>query len=50
MQSLDLQPIFNEPALFDKNKKILVVADLQYGLESVPPADDLPQPCVAGNG
>jgi len=34
MQSLDLQPIFNEPALFDKNKKILVVADLHIGREA----------------
>jgi len=34
MQSLDFQPIFNEPALFDKNKKILVVADLHIGIET----------------
>ena len=34
MQSLDMQPIFNEAALFEKNKKILVVADLHIGIES----------------
>ena len=34
MQSLDFQPIYNEPALFEKNKKILVVADLHIGIES----------------
>jgi len=34
MQSLDFQPIFNEPAIFEKNKKILVVADLHIGIES----------------
>lgn len=34
MKSLDMQPIFNEPALFDKNKKILVVADLHIGIEA----------------
>jgi len=34
MDLSDIQPILNEPALFIKNKKILVVADLHLGIES----------------
>ena len=34
MDVSQLQPISNEPALFIKNKKILVVADLHIGIES----------------
>lgn len=34
MDLSDLQPITNEPALFIKNKKILIVADLHIGIES----------------
>jgi putative SbcD/Mre11-related phosphoesterase len=34
MDLSDLQPIQNEPALFIKNKKILIVADLHIGIES----------------
>jgi len=34
MDLSDIQPIQNEPALFIKNKKILVVADLHIGIES----------------
>jgi len=34
MDLSDVQPILNEPALFIKNKKILVVADLHIGIES----------------
>ncbi len=34
MDLSDLQPIPNEPALFIKNKKILIVADLHIGIES----------------
>jgi len=34
MDLSDIQPIPNEPALFIKNKKILVVADLHIGIES----------------
>jgi len=34
MKLSDIQPIQNEPALFIKNKKILVVADLHIGIES----------------
>ena len=30
----NIQPIINEPALFIKNKKILVIADLHIGIES----------------
>jgi putative SbcD/Mre11-related phosphoesterase len=35
MQLSELQPIPNEPALFIKNKNILVIADLHIGIESV---------------
>jgi putative SbcD/Mre11-related phosphoesterase len=34
MKLSDIQPITNEPALFIKNKQILVVADLHIGIES----------------
>lgn len=34
MDLFNMQPIPNEPALFIKNKKILVVADLHIGIES----------------
>ena len=34
MDHLDIQPITNEPLLFIKNKKILIVADLHIGIES----------------
>jgi putative SbcD/Mre11-related phosphoesterase len=34
MDISDIQPIPNEPALFIKNKQILVVADLHIGIES----------------
>jgi len=34
MDLSDLQPISNEPALFIKNKKILIVADLHIGIDS----------------
>ncbi len=34
MDLSDLHPISNEPALFIKNKKILIVADLHIGIES----------------
>ena len=34
MESLEVQPIINEPAIFIKNKKILVIADLHIGIES----------------
>ena len=34
MDIQNIQPITNEPALFIKNKKILVVADLHIGIES----------------
>ncbi len=33
MELSDIQPIPNEPALFIKNKKILVIADLHIGIE-----------------
>jgi putative SbcD/Mre11-related phosphoesterase len=34
MDLSDIQPLPNEPALFIKNKKILIVADLHIGIES----------------
>jgi len=34
MESTDIQPVVNEPALLITNKKILVVADLHIGIES----------------
>lgn len=34
MEKIDLQPILNQPALFIKEKKILVLADLHIGIES----------------
>ena len=34
MQTLEIQPIPNEPALFIDGKKILVVADLHIGIEA----------------
>ncbi len=33
MKPTDIQPIPNEPALFIKEKKILIVADLHIGIE-----------------
>ena len=34
MQLSDIQPIPNEPALFIKNKKILVITDFHIGIET----------------
>lgn len=34
MNLSEIQPILNEPAIFIKNKKILVIADLHIGIES----------------
>ena len=34
MDISEIQPILNEPALFIKSKKILVIADLHIGIES----------------
>jgi hypothetical protein len=34
MQSLDIQPILNESAIFIKDKKLLVIADLHIGIET----------------
>ena len=34
MEQSNLQPVLNEPALFIKNKKILVISDLHIGIES----------------
>jgi putative SbcD/Mre11-related phosphoesterase len=34
MDPSDIQPITNEPAIFIKNKQILIVADLHIGIES----------------
>jgi len=33
MENIDIQPILYEPALFIKEKKILVIADLHIGIE-----------------
>jgi len=34
MDALDIQPLINEPAIFIKDKRILVIADLHIGIES----------------
>jgi len=34
MEQSDIQPVLNEPALFIKNKKIIVISDLHIGVES----------------